>query len=117
MYPSSGKSANIHILSHTSRVVKRDLMNLRKKQAAKEKKEEMLTDNMPKTRDGCGPFGDDENSRTNKCSFCGDSDPEDSVCADGYTICAACAEQMDIRDVMDLFGFETVSELIGALSS
>ena len=70
---------------------------------------------MPKTRDGCGPFGDDENSRTNKCSFCGDSDPEDSVCVDGYTVCAACAEQMDIRDVMDLFGFETVSELIGAL--
>ncbi|MBQ7700095.1 MAG: hypothetical protein IJT49_07120 [Clostridia bacterium] len=61
-------------------------------------------------------FRDDENFRTNKCSLCGDCDAEDYIYADGYTICSQCAEQMDLQDIMDLFGYESVSELIEALN-
>ena len=60
-------------------------------------------------------FRDDENFNTNKCSLCGDCDAEDYIYADGYTICPQCAEQMDLQDIMDLFGYESVSELIEAL--
>lgn len=63
-----------------------------------------------------GPFGDDENFNTNKCSFCGGSGDENSVYAEGCLICSACAEQMDLQDVMDLFGFESVAELLAALA-
>ena len=61
------------------------------------------------------PFGDDENYKTNKCSFCGAEDDGDDVCAQGYRICPSCAEQMDLYDIMDLFGFDNVAELIEAL--
>ena len=60
-------------------------------------------------------FRDDENFNTNKCSLCGDCDAENYIHADGYTICPECAEQMDIQDIMDLFGYDCVSELIEAL--
>lgn len=61
-------------------------------------------------------FRDDEKFNTNKCSLCGDCDAENYIYADGYTICPECAEQMDVQDIMDLFGFECVTELIEALS-
>lgn len=62
-------------------------------------------------------FRDDENLKANKCSLCGDCDAENYIYADGYTICPECAEQMDLQDIMDLFGYESVSELIEALNS
>lgn len=61
-------------------------------------------------------FRDDENLKANKCSLCGDCDAENYIYADGYTICPECAEQMDLQDIMDLFGYESVSELIEALN-
>ena len=61
-------------------------------------------------------FRDDENFKANKCSLCGDCDAENYIYADGYTICPECAEQMDLQDIMDLFGYESVSELIEALN-
>lgn len=61
-------------------------------------------------------FRDDENLKANKCSLCGDCDAEDYIYADGYTICPGCAEQLDLQDIMDLFGYESVSELIEALN-
>ena len=61
-------------------------------------------------------FRDDENFRTNKCSLCGDCEAENFIYADGYAICPECAEQMDLQDIMDLFGFESTAELIEALS-
>ena len=60
-------------------------------------------------------FRDDENLNTNKCSLCGDCCADDYIYADGYTICPVCAEQMDLQDILDLFGYESVSELIEAL--
>ncbi len=60
-------------------------------------------------------FRDDENLKTNKCSLCGDCCAENYIYADGYTICPGCAEQLDLQDIMDLFGYEDVSELIEAL--
>ena len=62
-------------------------------------------------------FRDDENLKANKCSLCGSCDADDYIYADGYTICPECAEQMDLQDIMDLFGYECVSELIEALCS
>ena len=61
-------------------------------------------------------FRDDENLKANKCSLCGDCDADNYIYADGYTICPECAEQMDLQDIMDLFGYESVSELIEALN-
>jgi hypothetical protein len=60
-------------------------------------------------------FRDDENFKANKCSLCGSCDAEDYVYADGYTICEQCTEQLDLSDILDLFGYESTSELIEAL--
>ena len=60
-------------------------------------------------------FRDDVNFKTNKCSLCGDCEADDYIFVQGYTICESCAEQMDLQDVMDLFGFDSVTELLTAL--
>ena len=62
-----------------------------------------------------GPFRDDENFISNKCSLCGGDCGEDGYYVEGYRICRECVEQMDLSDVMDLFGFEDTGELIEAL--
>lgn len=60
-------------------------------------------------------FRDDQNFKTNKCSLCGDSEADGYIFTEGYTVCENCAEQMDLQDVLDLFGFDSVSELLSAL--
>ena len=60
-------------------------------------------------------FRDDVNFKANKCSLCGSSEADDYVYADGYTICGECAEQLDLSDILDLFGYESTAELIEAL--
>lgn len=65
---------------------------------------------------GCRPFRDDGKIIANKCSLCGSEYSSDYVEADGYVICSECAEQMDINDIMDLFGYESVIDLVSDLS-
>ncbi len=60
-------------------------------------------------------FRDDVNFKANKCSLCGSCEAEDYIYADGYTICEQCAEQLDLSDILDLFGYESTAELIEAL--
>ena len=72
---------------------------------------------MARTISEDGPFRDDENFIANKCSLCGSTDADGYVTAEGYVICSDCAEQMDLQDVMDLMGYETVTELLEALAS
>ena len=67
------------------------------------------------SRNRQGPFRDDEEFISNKCSLCGDDCGDDGYYAEGYRICRSCAEEMDLQDVLDLFGFDSVGELITAL--
>jgi len=67
------------------------------------------------TDNGSRYFRDDEISEANKCSLCGNCDADDYIYAEGYVICRECAEQFDLQDVMDLFGYNDVSELLTAL--
>ena len=76
----------------------------------------MLTTKMVKRNNSKSRyFRDDEKFKANKCSLCGDCEADDYIYADGYTICEQCAEQLVLSDILDLFGYESVAELIEAL--
>ena len=65
-------------------------------------------------RRGC-PCYDDSKKEKNKCSMCGGEFSSGGVCVDGEMICGECIEDVDIFDLLNLLGCDSVAQLIGMI--
>ncbi len=66
---------------------------------------------------GCPAGNDDDEKYTNKCSYCGEFfvDDEGIVTSDD-AFCNDCMEKFDIDDVLQIFGCDSVRELMKTLA-
>lgn len=66
---------------------------------------------------GCPMESDDDKKNTNKCSFCGSFFDEDNgVVTDSGAFCDDCIEKLDIEDILQIAGADSVKELISSIA-